>query len=222
MAAVVVMALAAITGFCGDASATTVVVGTGADTNCYPFVCYFGSEYQQVYSAAAFSSTIPINGLVFYETRPSIPEAGTFTISLSYTSTAVNALSTNLADNIGDGSTTVFSGSLPATANGKLVLPFSTTFTYDPTLGNLLLTAIVTGNPTDGWTGSFDADSSGVTSRAFNLSNGDVSTDYRGLITGFITTPTDVPLPAGLPLFATGLGALGLYGWRRKAAAAPA
>ena len=31
-----------------------------------------------------------------------------------------------------------------------------------------------------------------------------------------------VPLPAGLPLFATGLGALGLLGWRRKRKAASA
>ena len=29
-------------------------------------------------------------------------------------------------------------------------------------------------------------------------------------------TPAPVPLPAALPLFATGLGALGLLGWRRK------
>ena len=37
------------------------------------------------------------------------------------------------------------------------------------------------------------------------------------------TTVTATPLPATLPLFATGLGALGLLGWRRKKkAAAPA
>ena len=33
-------------------------------------------------------------------------------------------------------------------------------------------------------------------------------------------TFTPVPLPGALPLFATGLGALGLLGWRRKKVAA--
>jgi hypothetical protein len=33
----------------------------------------------------------------------------------------------------------------------------------------------------------------------------------------FLTgTVVETPLPAALPLFATGLGALGLLGWRRK------
>ena len=31
-----------------------------------------------------------------------------------------------------------------------------------------------------------------------------------------VATSGVVPLPAALPLFATGLGALGLLGWRRK------
>jgi hypothetical protein len=35
-----------------------------------------------------------------------------------------------------------------------------------------------------------------------------------------LVTPTAVPLPGALPLFATGLGALGLLGWRRKKKAA--
>jgi hypothetical protein len=41
------------------------------------------------------------------------------------------------------------------------------------------------------------------------------------IVEGFATfssvaTPVATPLPAALPLFATGLGALGLLGWRRK------
>ena len=31
-----------------------------------------------------------------------------------------------------------------------------------------------------------------------------------------VVSPTATPLPAALPLFAGGLGALGLFGWRRK------
>jgi hypothetical protein len=33
---------------------------------------------------------------------------------------------------------------------------------------------------------------------------------------GLSAVPPTTPLPAALPLFATGLGALGLLGWRRK------
>jgi hypothetical protein len=35
---------------------------------------------------------------------------------------------------------------------------------------------------------------------------------------GVVNTPSTsaTPLPAALPLFATGLGGLGLFGWRRK------
>jgi len=39
------------------------------------------------------------------------------------------------------------------------------------------------------------------------LTSGNVSVDY---------IPPTTPLPASLPLFATGLGALGLIGWRRR------
>jgi PEP-CTERM motif len=34
-------------------------------------------------------------------------------------------------------------------------------------------------------------------------------------VTG-VNNPLNTPLPAALPLFASGLGALGLLGWRRK------
>jgi hypothetical protein len=41
-------------------------------------------------------------------------------------------------------------------------------------------------------------------------------------ITGLDGPTTATPLPAALPLFAGGLGALGLLGWRRKRKAAAA
>jgi hypothetical protein len=45
--------------------------------------------------------------------------------------------------------------------------------------------------------------------------------DGTGLTLDYLYTPTAaVPLPGALPLFATGLGALGLLGWRRKRKAA--
>jgi hypothetical protein len=50
------------------------------------------------------------------------------------------------------------------------------------------------------------------------LSAGNYQFYTTPLSTGSITvTPvTATPLPAALPLFATGVGALGLFGWRRK------
>jgi probable HAF family extracellular repeat protein len=54
--------------------------------------------------------------------------------------------------------------------------------------------------------------------RTMPLPVGSGSVTYRG----FLLTPvSEVPLPAALPLFATGLGMLGLLGWRRKRKAAP-
>jgi hypothetical protein len=40
--------------------------------------------------------------------------------------------------------------------------------------------------------------------------------DFAWVESGSLTTGANTPLPAALPLFATGLGALGLLGWRRK------
>ena len=50
---------------------------------------------------------------------------------------------------------------------------------------------------------------------------GQVGANTRYFTSGFATTigtslSSETPLPAALPLFATGLGALGLLGWRRK------
>ena len=41
-------------------------------------------------------------------------------------------------------------------------------------------------------------------------------TSGQEYLPGVLTYLRKPPLPAALPLFATGLGALGLLGWRRK------
>ncbi len=43
-------------------------------------------------------------------------------------------------------------------------------------------------------------------------------TTFKGV--AFAPVDSETPLPAALPLFATGLGGLGLLGWRRKKKAA--
>jgi hypothetical protein len=43
-----------------------------------------------------------------------------------------------------------------------------------------------------------------------------ITTSTGGFFTSFNLSVTETPLPAGLPLFAGGLGVLGLLGWRKK------
>jgi hypothetical protein len=62
--------------------------------------------------------------------------------------------------------------------------------------------------------GTFSSSISGAIAHALFTSNEDYA-DFNNITTtsGSVST---TPLPAALPLFATGLGALGLLGWRRK------
>jgi hypothetical protein len=60
------------------------------------------------------------------------------------------------------------------------------------------------------------ATANGLFSRAYDINGVFSANDGVGLVTEFDGTPVNTPLPAALPLFATGLGGLGLLGWRRK------
>ena len=63
----------------------------------------------------------------------------------------------------------------------------------------------------------FDPDGNVVPNLLFESSTG----DFLGVTNGAsLLAQTETPLPATLPLFATGLGALGVLGWRRKKKAA--
>ena len=145
-----------------------------------------------------------------------------------------------LASNIGPDSTQVFIGSLPYATpplaniiSGQL-FPYSIEFDlkkpfhFNPAIGNLLLDVV--NNSTISGFGDMDgvyngtAFSSAVTTNnpgapggapELGLTTGFNETSPDGFI-NYVAVPTITPLPAALPLFATGLGGLGLLGWRWK------
>jgi hypothetical protein len=66
-----------------------------------------------------------------------------------------------------------------------------------------------------GGTGLFAGDTGEITvTETITRTSATTATISNGSYTGTLITAT--PLPAALPLFATGLGAIGLFGWRRK------
>jgi hypothetical protein len=201
-----------------------VIVGSNNGNGCFPFGACFeqqaGLEYQQVYTASAFSGPTTIGAISFFDSESGALASGTYQIFFYTTTKSVNGLSANnttgLSDNPGtqlsDFGTFSLSGPAPAT----LTLS-GTPFVYDPSGGNLLMDVFPTSfTPTSSASAFFETDLSGTsTSRAFFLNDGLVQADQAGLVTEF-SAPAATPLPATLPLFVTGLGGLGLLGWRRR------
>ena len=75
------------------------------------------------------------------------------------------------------------------------------------------------------WSWSTDTSGVGVSGEYFVNANGTFTNDngpYQMLLTGNPVSVSATPLPAALPLFASGLGALGLLGRRKKRKAATA
>jgi hypothetical protein len=83
-------------------------------------------------------------------------------------------------------------------------------FTLSNNILDFVVSFAVLNEPTGQFSYLFGAYSFGATTQQFSgTSDGGIASVYP-----------PVPLPAALPLFATGLGALGLLGWRRKRKAA--
>ena len=210
---------AALIGFVGYAGSATITVGTPEpDTgNCYPFGCSQSSwdTYLEVYNASAFPGTISITGLAFFHTQydngSDALNTGTYDIYLSTTSKSVGGLDTSsVAANQGSDNALVFSGSLPSSVafGDSFTLNLLSSFTYDPSLGNLLMT--VTGSGIDSTDSLFlDSNSDIILSRAYLVPGG--GQDASGLVTGFVIESTvAAPEPASLALVGIALAGVAL------------
>jgi hypothetical protein len=231
---------------CAGLQAGTLVTGdppTQGTGNCDPFGCpaFFGlGTYQQVYVGSAFPGTITIDNIAFIQgqilNNGGEPANGTYALSFSYTSDAPGDLSlTDPSDNIGSGSETFFTGTLPAlTADGaeNLLVFTGTPFAYDPADGNLLLTVVVTGatnttpylyldqaqcGPQTVCPGNSTVVSSDAYFGTFKGNQVSGGNDIGGLVTAFTyTTSTGLstPEPGSLLLVLAGIGLIGYQGRR--------
>lgn len=209
-------------------ASASVTIGTSDSGNCSLGDCLSGSfEYEQIYSALAFTGPIAFNQIGFFDLPSPAPNEGLQqpTPNAVFTQGAYTILFATTTAPLGSNFPVLpianvgifFTGTLggPVNADDAYYITGSH-YTYDPSMGNLVL--IIFGSNVGGTCCSyFDNDTSGaVMSRAYYQAGEGTNADLTGLVTEFGTTP----LPATLPLFASGLGALGLLGWRRKRKAA--
>jgi hypothetical protein len=95
------------------------------------------------------------------------------------------------------------------TGSGTLVVPFNLSISYSDTLTIIGGTTLSLFDGTNTWQ---------VVVNGLTIGPNPVGEMIANL-TALVTDPptlSQAPLPAALPLFAIGLGAMGLFGWRRK------
>ena len=185
--------------------------GTG---NCFPFGCT-GTRYQQVYSAAGFSGSITITDITFYNTTftAGTIAPGTYTLHLSTTSAAVDALSSTFASNVGanDALFAVYAGGGSASPSFTIA---GTGFTYDSTMGNLLLDIFVANSGSGTvYLDARNGTAGGIFSRMHDFGTG---FEGFGLVTGF-NEGGSVPEPGTYAMIVGGLLVLMAKQRRRKA-----
>jgi hypothetical protein len=199
-----------------------VIVGTAdvGSGNCFPFGCA-GTIYQQVYAPSDFSGTIDITNLSFFRTQFGLATNtitnATYTIKLSYSANAVDALdTTTFSNNVGAGQVTFGTYALSGvTAGNELTfVDNNSDFVYNPLNGPLLVEIDLSSVGTLGnsYLDAMEGDAGGLFSRAHNF--GAEFSDW-GLVTGFDVGGT-VPEPATLALSGGGVLAIAFLRRRRN------
>jgi len=198
--------------------AHALVIGVADAENSIPFGSTAGGfVYQQIYNHTDFSSSISIGEITFYDSiNPGgVARTGNFDIYLSTTALPVGN-SLGIPANFPNSVTKVFSGDLPSVSNGRLDFGnLLTSFNYDPTQGNLLLTILAFGtgesfsNPL-----RLDVDTNAGSIFSRNVA-GDPS--HIGLVTGF-NDPlvAAIPEPSTWAMMILGFAGVGFMAYRKK------
>jgi len=197
--------------------AHALVIGTADSESSIPFGSTFGGyEFQQVYSKSSFGSSINISEITFYENAQyagGTPRPGTFDIYLSTTSATPQSFPNTATTTPDSTFTKVFHGSLPSIVNGKLDFQLPTSFYYDLSKGNLLLTVVTTDLLSDYYNPLYlNSDKNvGVT----NMRDSIYTYNWnQGLVTGFNVAP--VPEPSTWAMMILGFVGVGFMAYRRK------
>ena len=159
-----------------------------------------------VVGTAESSNSIPPGGT---------PATGQFQLYLSYVTASTNIANfdaTNVA--FPDPSSLVYSGALPALANGKLEFALSQAFNYNPANGYLMLTVY---NPSLSGDGNLflDVDANNPQTNG-RFSAYPYQAFNQGLVTGFNEQVSAVPEPSTWAMMILGFAGVGFVAYRRR------
>jgi hypothetical protein len=220
-------AVAMVASLLTTAPALADTVGIANSSNCAPFGCSVGGNwnYYQIYSASAFSGPITFDQITFFNTvHPGLTLYGNYAISFAVTSDPVGVTHLPALSN----EASFFNGAFGYANLGGSSDPIPSTisitgtpYSYDPSSGNLVLEVIATGQPhpyaglSAQYLNADDTayDSNPVMSQFVSGDGFSPYSQYDGLVTAF--TPA-VPEPSTWAMMILGFLGLGFVTYRRK------